>query len=266
MKNAPALLSPAGRVVTPVPELAFKVGIAVSRVARVRFSLLAVLVVITIVSVALGWWYRRQTHVATALLQINYLESANNAESRFDIFCEAQRSLIESDVVIGTALSRGDVRQLGCIAGRINAAEWLRNELEVTFPGDSEIMQISLSGREKDMPDYCRLIDSIIECYESEILHRERVERQTNREARTTAAAKLSDDLAQKVEELNALISARSDDKGSESAEVVMMRAEIDALTDAWKALRTQILQDHLYEAELRSQIRLLQPATAVVR
>lgn len=230
------------------------------RHARIRFSLVAILILIASTCFAFGWWFVQPSHVAQAYLQVT---DAKAGSSSTDVFRQTQRALITSTFVLNSALSRKAIMELDCVARQEDPGHWLRDDLEVTFPGDGDVMELSLAGREADMPEYCRLIDAIIDSYRNEVVHRERMEREEAREAQSASANRVGKELKEKVDRLHNLIRELGGKEAGESGEVALMRAEIEALTDVWKELQTQLLSQHFNEKLLRAQLRLLQPATA---
>ena len=221
------------------------------------------LVFITIVCLVMGWMYRPHTYVAEAYLQIRYWKTGNASDRQYDIFCKTQQTLMKTGFVINGALSRKTIAGLACISNQEDPVKWLQDELVVTFPGDSEIMEVALSGGSASMPEYCQLIDAIIDSYINEVVYKERYRRDEVREAKKTTARGIRNKLRETLGRLETLIAAHDSDQSGESAEVLLLRAEIEALTDAWTELQSQMLREQIDDKALESRIRLLQPATA---
>lgn len=166
------------------------VGSHCARAGRFRYSIMAMLAATAAISTALGWYFRTQTHVAEALLQIEGPPWASvshglaaNVFPDLDVYRETQAALIKSEWVLKSALQESEMRQLHVISSRVDPARWLSENLEVSFAGGGDLMRIQLHGPESVMPDYCTLIDAIIKRYLKEIVatdrfpHLEKVQR-----------------------------------------------------------------------------------------
>ncbi len=234
-----------------------------ARRARIRFSLLAVLVFITIACLVMGWMYRPHTYVAEANLQIRYWKTGDASDRQYDIFCHTQQTLMKTHFVINAALARRKIAALACVSNQEDPVKWLQDELEVSFLGDGEIMRIALSGGEASMPEYCQLIDAIISSYTNEVVFKERIRRDEEREAKEATARQIRKELGETLGRLETLIAAHDSDQSGESAEILLLRAEVKTLTDAWTELQSQMLRERIDDKGLESRIRLLQPATA---
>ncbi|MCH7750835.1 MAG: hypothetical protein IH898_01600 [Planctomycetes bacterium] len=224
---------------------------------------MAMLVFLTIVCLVMGWMYRPHTYVAEANLQIRYWKTGNASDRQYDIFCHTQQTLMKSHFVINAALARRKIAALACVSNQEDPVKWLQDELEVTFPGDSEIMEVALSGGSASMPEYCQLIDAIIDSYINEVGYKERIRRDEVREAKKTTARGIRKELRETLDRLETLIAAHDSDQSEETAEVLLLRAEVKTLTDAWTELQSQMLRERIDDKALESRIRLLQPATA---
>ncbi|MCH8839215.1 MAG: hypothetical protein IH831_00775 [Planctomycetes bacterium] len=224
---------------------------------------MAVLGFVTIVCLVMGWMYRPHTYVAESNLQIKYWLTGDASDRQYDIFCKTQQTLMKTDFVINAALSRKKIARLACVSNREDPLKWLLDELEVTFPGDSDIMKVALSGGEASMPEYCQLIDAIVNSYTNEVFFKERVRREEVREAEEATARRIRKELGEKIDSLETLLAAHGSDQSSETAEVLLLRAEVKTLTDAWTELQSHMLREQIDDKALESHIRLLQPATA---
>jgi len=69
------------------------------------------------------------------------------SEREFEIYKNTQRQLVKSPVVLTAALADSAVNRLPSLQ-REGPVAWLAEELEVSFPGDAEIMLIGMSGHD----------------------------------------------------------------------------------------------------------------------
>ncbi len=68
------------------------------------------------------------------------------SQAEFDIFKNTQKQLLLSRMVLCAALKQPGISELDVIKKQKNPLDWLSRNLQVTFPGKAEIMQVSLSG------------------------------------------------------------------------------------------------------------------------
>lgn len=238
-----------------------------ARVGRVRYSILALLVFTTAVCLILGWYFRRHRYVAEALLQVKYPPISTNpgvwsvdVPRDFEVYCDTQVALVKSQFVLKAALSSRNVAQLTVVSSRADPVEWLTKQLDVSFPG-GETLQIRLAGPESTMPDYCKLIDAIIAAYGREVVTAERIREHEQSSKMRTAIRNVQETLSEKIIALKKLIDARGEVEHEINAETAILRAEIDALTSHWKALKQQQYVDDFRSETERDRIRVLQPA-----
>jgi len=235
----------------------------VDRTARIRFSLLAVLLFVTIVCLVMGWKFRPQKYAAVAFLKIEYWNTSEASDQPYEVFCKAQKSLMASDFVINATLARKRIASLECVASREEPAKWLSDELEVSFPEDGELMRVALSGGSASMPEYCQLIDAIIESYMNEIVFNDKTRRSVARESKKISATHLRLELSVKMNRLEALREELGSAQSTEPAEIQLLQAEVNTMTELWKELRTEIMREEQIDRSRESRIRLLQPATS---
>lgn len=236
---------------------------SLARRARIRFSLLAVLVIITIICLVMGWMFRPHAYVAKAYLQINYWESGGASDRQYDNFRNTQQSLMSSGFVINNALVSKKIAELACVSNQEDPVKWLQDKLEVTFPENGDIMVVALAGGEASMPEYCQLIDAIIHSYIDEVLWKEETRNSEERETKKRAVRELHLELTGKLNRLETLLAALDPNQSGEAAEVVLLRAKIETLTDVWKELESQMMLEKFEEETRGDRIRILQFATS---
>ena len=123
---------------------------------RLRFSLLALLIFITLASLVLAWLVQPQYVVATALFQVESADSRlfgdtadQNQDGRnFEILKKTQLALLKSNFLLTSALRNPKIGSLAIFQGQSDPLEWLQANLEVDFPENAEILAIKLRGTE----------------------------------------------------------------------------------------------------------------------
>ncbi len=132
------------------------------------------------VAAAVGTWtaYMPKYTVAS-LLQVSsqeqrlVFETADRADAAtFEIYKSTQAQLLRSRFVIHTALRQHEVAELPLIERHDDPVSWLADELRVDFPGNAEIMRVSLRG---DHPQQlAAMVDAVVEAYMREVVEAER--------------------------------------------------------------------------------------------
>lgn len=93
----------------------------------------------------------------------------------FDIYKSTQAELLKSPYVLIAALREAEIAKLQCVKRRDAPVRWLQNEVQVSFPGDAEIMKVSLAG---DGPkESALLLNAIVRAYLREVVDEERKRR-----------------------------------------------------------------------------------------
>ena len=174
--------SPAGAVELQVSPIAlFLHGLR-------RHWLLAIALGISLAVVCGGAAYVlwSDTFTATSLLQVSMeqpgivddWQNRTRTQSEFEIYKNTQRQLLLSRFVLNAALRRPDALRTSVAQDESqDAVEWLRDALNVTFPGDSEIMQVSLTDRNKN--EVTTLVNAVVQEYLDEIVDKERSARRS---------------------------------------------------------------------------------------
>ena len=122
-----------------------------------------------------------ENNTATVLLRISMQENtmvggsaAQIDRDRFDIYKNTQAALLTSRYVLRAALQKPEVARLPSIereraAG--NAENWLEHRLTVKFPGNVEVMAVSVRG--DDSKEAAVLVNAIVDAYISEVVNAE---------------------------------------------------------------------------------------------
>jgi hypothetical protein len=140
--------------------------------SRLTFSLAFLLAVVTLVCVILAIWASFRGYTVTAYLQVKSIAATSSRMlSLQEIEQQAMNAiaLVTSQSAIEAALAKPGIGQIRNIQGNGNAANWLRNRLRVTFPGDGEIMELKLEGKNNGAEDDRQLLGAVVESYLAEV-------------------------------------------------------------------------------------------------
>ena len=94
------------------------------------------------------------------------------ANSTFEIYKGTQQQLLTSDVVLIAALRKPEAASLAVVQKEDDPVRWLAKNLRVDYPGNAEIMRVSLAG---DQPEEAAvLVGAVVDAYMNEVVDAER--------------------------------------------------------------------------------------------
>ncbi|RCS46344.1 hypothetical protein DTL42_15360 [Bremerella cremea] len=97
------------------------------------------------------------------------------ARNDFRTFKNTQVQLMITPFVLSKALGKDGIINLPVIAENENPLEWLQKELQVRFPGDAEILQVSMSSA--DPTTAMKIVNAVVGAYQEEVIESERMAR-----------------------------------------------------------------------------------------
>jgi hypothetical protein len=177
---------------------------------RLRFSLFALLALITAVSLLLGWYVQPQRVVATALFEVRSqpdelvayrLAAADSNDREYEILKNTQLALLDSNYILEAALRNPKISGLGLWTAKSDPVSWLRDHLDVGFRQGSEILAIKLHGTQVQGPDLVAIVDAVAQAYKDEV---------SARDARVKLGTR--DLLARNLESLNSEIRRKTEE------------------------------------------------------
>src|ERR1700733_15043819 len=142
-----------------------------------RRGLAAVLTGLVLGGVAAGgtWYGVTRQYTATSVLRVsmgqsNVLDLSRNADglNSFDVYKRTQRQLLRSPAVLRAALQRKTLANLPLITQQLDPLTWLQNIVNVTYPDDAEIMNISVRCEDQATAEV--LVDTIVEVYLADVV------------------------------------------------------------------------------------------------
>ena len=175
---------------------------------RLRFSLLALLIFVTLICVGLAWLARPTMVVATALFQVDSATPTllgdetmlPRDEHNFEIVKKSQLALLRSHYVLSAALRKPGTASLAFFQGRADPVQWLHDHLLAEFPQNGEILAISLRGPHEHADDLVQIVDAVAKAYRDEVIYEERVGRLAGRDLLARSLQSLDDEIARKHE------------------------------------------------------------------
>ncbi len=168
-------------------------------------------------------------------------ETAVKSED-FKLFKATQQQLVTSIPVITTVVRDRAINQLPSIRAEYDPIVWLQNNLVVEYPGDTEIMRISI--RTESKKDSELIVNKVVEIYLREIVGAEKIKQNQNEALLEKTAEQLDADYARESQAL-AILEKQNNTNGSEEA---MMRKQL-----AIEELRILMSQKNQLQTELNN-------------
>src|SRR5262249_38873562 len=122
----------------------------------------------------------------------------------FEILQRTQLAYLRQHFVLQAALRDPAISSLGALAGKDDPVQWLTDELDVSFPQNSEVLSISLSGKQ-DPEDLRTLVDAVTGAYLKEVVFKDQQRRNVTHDALAKSLQKLNAEISTKMESRNDL-------------------------------------------------------------
>lgn len=165
--------------------------------------------------------------------------SSPNSED-FKLFKATQQQLITSNLVMNVVLRDRSINQLPTIRDQKDPVAWLQSQITVEYPGDTEIMRVSILTKRKD--DSVKIVDKVVEVYLREIVENEKLRRMENENQLQRTSTQLDADYARESGALATL----EKQYGTSGSEEAMMKKQL-----AIDELRTLMSQKNQLQTEL---------------
>jgi len=151
-------------------------------------------------------------HVASVTPMFMYKTREREITADYAMFRQTQLALLKSQQVIDTALRSNGVAELKGVKAKEDPAEWLQEQLSVSFASGSEVLEIALSG--DDPKTVAALVNAMTSAYLDEVVNVDHLDRQRRLEGLKEIWKKYENGLRQKREQLRKIAEAiGSDDK-----------------------------------------------------
>ena len=138
-----------------------------------------------------------QYKVAESPLTLLDANSANQTRD-YDIFKSTQIAYIRSPLVLNAALRDSVVNKLPMFDDIEDKVDWLRGELVIAYPNDSEILTIAMSGA-YPKEDLKKVVEAVSRAYYEEVIFAEDGNRQKPLQILRGTLASLSDQIHDKM-------------------------------------------------------------------
>ncbi|MGH7139272.1 MAG: polysaccharide biosynthesis tyrosine autokinase, partial [Pirellulales bacterium] len=144
------------------------------------------------VASAAGWFLLEPEFTASGYLRIasteprlvNLTANTGSASAEFEIYKRTQKELILGRYVLNTALRSPEAAKIPRVHDHLDPVAWLARQLRVDFPGNAEILTISMSGESPE--ELATLVNAVVTAYQNEVVL---VEKNQRREKMITLEA-----------------------------------------------------------------------------
>jgi capsular exopolysaccharide synthesis family protein len=139
------------------------------------FAATSIGLLIAAIAGATVWFVQQPKYTATAALHVASSEERlvfstrdGPVQSPFDMYKRTRQQLVKDRYVLTAALRQPKVAELDVVREQVDPVKWLQDEIRVDFPGNSEIMQISLTGSEPG--PLATLVNAVVDAFQNEVV------------------------------------------------------------------------------------------------
>jgi len=174
-----------------------------------------------------------------------------SSDREYMTYKQTQSALLKSPYVINAALRKPGINQLQMVRDEDKPLAFMENHLSTEYPGDSEILRVSLSG--EDSEQTVKLVQAVMEAYLEEIGQSERLERTQ----RLETLRREHRDYVGEIQEKDELVHALAAELGTSGSELAQLVQKLESNKLASMDKRTLDLQARLQD--FQSQLILTQ-------
>jgi polysaccharide biosynthesis transport protein len=203
---------------------------------------------------------------ATVYLQLKLNEkmlasaTGQNIQTEFEYFKKTQKQFVKHPLVLLAALRKPEIAAISLVKDQKDPVEWLRKNLQIEFPDDAEIMQISLAGAN---PKECAiLVEAVVNAYYSEFVEAER----KRRDERFSDLRRIYNDKSQEMKESLNELRKTADMLGTADSETLNIGQQnlLEELQLARREFIRSQFELNRMKCELVSQQALLQESESL--
>lgn len=217
-----------GQLVQPTQNLQSG-GIAWSHALRRNWPVaIGAGIILAAIFGAASWSVQKPRYVANALLKVSHeqeqlvFETNDSASSRnFEVFKSTQQQLVKSDFVLIQALREPSIARLSVVQKSSDPVDWLSKTLRVSYPGQAELMQVSLSLPDQNPAQ--KLVDAVVQSYLVEVVNKN----WSSRQERLENLDRIKDEKKQEVVNKRAALKSLIESVGTSDSNALAMRQQI---------------------------------------
>lgn len=140
-----------------------------------------------------AWVTQTPRYSASALLRVSpkekslVFDTSRTSGPDFSLYKNTQSQLVKSDFVLNAALRDQAAAALPEIKEQEDPIRWLSEEIRVDFPGDGELMRVSMSGDSAHA--VATLVNSVVDAYLREVVDKEEEQQRKRKDELDTVYA-----------------------------------------------------------------------------
>jgi hypothetical protein len=149
---------------------------------------------------------------AAAYLQLHVPEGV---EIEYDVWKSTLKALVTHRIVLTAAISKPEILDLPAIKCQADPTAWLQRYLHVSYPGNADIMKISLS--EYDRRQNAILVNAVVDAFMTEVVDAERKNRDEKIAELTTIKVEKAEELRRVLADLRSFRRESEESNADES-------------------------------------------------
>jgi uncharacterized protein involved in exopolysaccharide biosynthesis len=161
----------------------------------------------------------------------------NTGGQDLDDYHVTQAALLRSEPLRAAVLERPEVQQVEALWKQRDPVEWLGRHMKVSFPGNAQLMEISLTG--SDPQQVATLLGAVVDVYLVQFAEGDRAKVQAQVEQLDGSIDRTQAELRAKLQDLKRVESklSPSERKAATSPELQMLRTEVRHLQNMFDSL-----------------------------
>ncbi|TWT88711.1 Tyrosine-protein kinase YwqD [Pseudobythopirellula maris] len=176
-------------------------------------------------------------------------EKSQQSSKDFGIFKNTQLAWIKSQAVLTTALRDREINSLPMFRDQTDPVAWLSEELQVSFPNNGELLQITLEGSERP-EDLKKVVEAVSRAYTQDVLFNERNIRKRPIQILKTNITKLDNQVSEKMKVYYSLAKDTGSSAAYDGGVDPQTRLLMHSVTELQK--REAVLKSKLVDAAMK--------------
>ncbi|MCR4413434.1 MAG: AAA family ATPase [Thermoguttaceae bacterium] len=172
-------------------------------------------------------------HVASTLAPI-LPDGAERTATAFDIYKNTQIQYVKSRWVLTAALRKPGLSDFSVFQGELDPVDWLARNVTANFPGNAEIMTISLKA--ENPQEAATLVNAVVDAFMKEVVDAEQERRRQRLKELDDIYSKLDNDLRAK----HAVLKGLADQLGAGEKDNLTLKQQI--ALQQYAALRSELI------------------------
>ncbi len=191
---------------------------------------------IATIAAALLWILIPVNSEAVALLRVSMAQQQvlrdkmnTNDQRQYEVYKQTQAALVKSPYVLSAALRPPEIQNLSVIKSEPKPLALLEKELNVGYPGNSEILRVSMSG--DNDKDTIKIVNAVVQAYIDEVAQNDR----NQLTERLDILRRQHRNNAREIQEQTSKIQSLAEEFGTSDSQLAVLNQQIEM--DALRAI-----------------------------